>query len=50
MDRLPRHDEERLLVIDDTDEDISQILTVICDGRLRPSIEDRLIGGASWSC
>lgn len=50
MERLPRQHEERYLVIDDTDEDLSQILTVICDGQPRAPLGDRLIGSASWSC
>ena len=32
MERLPRCDEERYLVIDDTDEDVTELLTVICEG------------------
>ena len=38
MERLSHPDEDRFLVIDDTDEDISQILTVICEGRPRAAL------------
>lgn len=41
-------DDDRYLVIDDTDEDVTQILTVICDRGFRPSLSERdLAGGAS---
>jgi hypothetical protein len=43
MDRLSTPDEERYLVIDDTDEDVSQILTIICDGRPR-AVRSELTG------
>jgi hypothetical protein len=48
MERLPCPSEERYLVIDDTDEDVSQILTIICDGRPRAARSDvsDLCGGA----
>ena len=31
----PLGDDDRYLLIDDSDEDITQIVTIVCDGRLR---------------
>jgi hypothetical protein len=49
MDRLSLAHEERYLVIDDTDEDITEILTIICEGRPRAARSelDGWTGGAS---
>ena len=33
---FPSTDDDRYLVIDDTDEDITQILTVVCEAGARP--------------
>lgn len=47
-DEFQPFDDDRYLVIDDTDEDMTQILTVICDRGFRPSLIERdLAGGAS---
>ena len=49
MQRLPRCDDERYLVLIDHDDDVQELLTVICDGRpqaTRSDLTDR-IGGAS---
>jgi hypothetical protein len=49
MDRLPEPYEERYLVIDDTDEDVSQILTIIREGQPRAARSEceSWTGGAS---
>ena len=42
------HDDDRYLIIDDTDEDMTQFLTVICDRGYRPGLLDSTeFGGAS---
>lgn len=46
-DFLPT-DDDRYLIIDDTDEDATALLTVICERGYRPSLIDNdLAGGAS---
>jgi len=47
MERLLH--EDRFLIVDDSDEDVSQILTVICEGRPRTAQDqaDGWTGGGS---
>lgn len=41
-------DDDRYLIIDDTDEDATELLTIICDRGYRPSlIATDMTGGAS---
>ena len=35
--RSPSFDDDRYLLIDDTDEDMTQILTVVCEAGARPA-------------
>ncbi len=41
-----RHSDDRYLLVDDTDEDASQLLTVICDGDPRSNRGFDFDGGA----
>ena len=40
MERLPREHEDRFLVLIDHDDDVQEILTIVCEGRPRAARSD----------